>query len=101
MWEKGHDVFVLLTDSSGPSIDFYISELYCTQYFCFLGLFWDTVDMSVCLPSDKHLEIEQLAYSLLQTQPVTVHHIMSCFGQDQLLYQQTCTTLPIVSYHSE
>ena len=33
------------------------------------------------LPSDKLLEIWQLAYSLLKTQPVTVYQIMSLLGK--------------------
>ena len=43
----------------------------------FLGLCWEIVDMSVSLPTDKFLQIQHLAHSLLQRQPVTVHHIMS------------------------
>ena len=45
--------------------------------FSFLGLCWDTAHMSVSLPPDKLADIQQLALSLLQTQPVTVHQVMS------------------------
>ena len=44
--------------------------------FLFLGLCWDTVDMSVSLPYEKLLEIQQLAHSLLKRQPITVHQVM-------------------------
>ena len=43
-------------------INFWKSELHLTHYFSLLGLCWETVDMSVSLPSDKHIEIQQLAY---------------------------------------
>ena len=33
--------------------------------------------MSISLPNNKLFEIQLLALSLLQTQPVTVHHVMS------------------------
>ena len=39
------------------------------------------VDMSISLPCDKHFEIQQLALSMLQTQPVTVHHVKSFLGK--------------------
>ena len=38
------------------------SELSLMQHFTFLGLCWDTVDMSVSLPCDKPLPIQQLAH---------------------------------------
>ena len=37
--------------------------------------------MSVSLPPDKLADIQQLALSLLQTQPVTVHQVMSFLGK--------------------
>ena len=36
--------------------------------------------MSVSLPSDKLVEIQQLVHSLLQRQPLTVHQVMSILG---------------------
>ena len=33
--------------------------------------------MSVSLPSDKLIEIQHLAHSLLPRQPITVHHVMT------------------------
>ena len=77
-------------------INFSKSELFLTQHLCFLGLFWDTVDMSLSLPSDKFLKIQQLAHSLLQKQPATVHQAMSFLRQGQFLCQQTCTTSSIL-----
>ena len=40
--------------------------------FLFSGLCWNTVDMPVSLPSDRLIEIHQLAHALFQRQPVTV-----------------------------
>ena len=57
------------------------SDLYLTQTFCFLGLCWDTVHMSVSLSPDTLADIQQLALSLLQTQPVTVCQVMSLLGK--------------------
>ena len=37
--------------------------------------------MSVCVPPDKLADIQQLALSLLQTQHVTVHRVMSFLGK--------------------
>ena len=57
----------------GLHINFSKSDLCLTQTFCFLGLCWDTVCMSVSLPSDKLADIQQLALSFLQSQHLTVH----------------------------
>ena len=57
------------------------SELHLTHHFSVLGLCMDTVGMCVSLPPDKLDVIWQLAHSLLQTQPVAVHHIMSFLGK--------------------
>ena len=53
-------------------INFSKYELCLTLYYSFGGLCWDTVDMSVPLPSDKLLELHQLAhfcyrYNLIQS----------------------------------
>ena len=64
----------------GLHINFSKSDLCLTQTFCFLGLCWNTVHMSVSLPPDKLADIEQLAVSLLQSQHVTVHWVMSFLG---------------------
>ena len=53
-------------------INFDMSELYLTWHFCFLGLCWDTVAMSVSLPSVKLLKIQHLGHCLFQTWPFTV-----------------------------
>ena len=45
------------------------------------GLVLGTVGMCVSLSSDKN-EIQQLAHSLLWTQPVTAHHVMLFWGKD-------------------
>ena len=37
--------------------------------------------MSVSLPSDTLLKIQQLAHSLLQTQPVTFNQVVSFLGR--------------------
>ena len=62
-------------------INFSKSDLHLTQTFCFLGLCWDTVHMSVSLPPDKLADIQQLALSLLQTPHVTVCRVMSFLGK--------------------
>ena len=51
----------------GLHINFFKSYLHLTQTFCFLGLWWDTVHMSVSLPHDKLADIKELALSLLWT----------------------------------
>ena len=58
-------------------INFFKSDLCLSQTFCFLGLCWDTVLMTVSLPPDKLAHIQWLALSLLQAQHVTVHRVMS------------------------
>ena len=59
------------------------------------------MDMSVSLPSDKLLKIQQLAHSLLQTQPVNSPSDHVLFGKDHLLSKWTCTALLVVSFHLE
>ena len=66
---------------------------FVTQYVSFLGLYLNTLDMSVSLHSDILLEIWQLANTLLQTQSVSVSWVMS------FLCQWPCTASLIMSYH--
>ena len=42
----------------GLHINFSKSDLHLSQTFCFLGLCWDTVHMSVSLPPDKLADIQ-------------------------------------------
>ena len=74
------------------------SELWFNEHFWFLALFWDTVDMFVSLPSDKCLEIWQLAHSFLQTQPVTVWQVMSFYKTNFCTsrYTQQCQLLCVI-----
>ena len=67
----------------GLHINFSKSDHHLSQTFCFLGLCWDTVHMSVSLPPDRlnNMYIQQLALSLLQTPHVTVHRVMSFLGK--------------------
>ena len=65
----------------GLHIDFSKSVLCLTQSFCFLGLCWDTVHMSVSLPCDKLADSQKVALSLLWTQHVTVCRVMSFLGK--------------------
>ena len=65
----------------GLHINFSKSDLCLTHTFCFLGLCWDTVHMSVSLPPDKLADIQQLALSLLESQYVTVCRVMSFLGK--------------------
>ena len=45
------------------------------------GVCWDTVNMPLSLPPDKLADVHQLAFSLLPTQPVAVHHGMFLLGK--------------------
>ena len=65
----------------GLHINFSKSDLCLSQTFCFLGLCWDTVHMSVSLPPDKLTDNQQLALSFLWTPHVTVHKVMSFLGK--------------------
>ena len=65
----------------GLHINFSMSDLHLSQTFCFLGLCWDTVCISVSFPPDKLADIQQLALSLLQTSHVTVHRVMSILSK--------------------
>ena len=65
----------------GLHINFSKSDLCLSQIFCFLGLCWDTVHMSVSLPPDKLANIQQLALSVVWTPHVTVHRVMSILGK--------------------
>ena len=65
-----------------------------TQHISFLELFWDTLQMSVSLPSNNLLEIQQLAHSLLQTVCYrSSGHVF--FGQGQFLCWHIYKTLSI------
>ena len=56
-----HFWFFLLYTLISPSLHFTLLNV-----FVFLGLFWDTVDRPVSVPSDKLHAIQQLALSLCQ-----------------------------------
>ena len=90
--------FVHLLVHLGSHINFSKSELHLTLHFSSLGLYWDSVGMSVSLPSDKLFEMQKLAYSLLQGQTCYSPSVYVLSGQDQHLCQWTCTTLPVVSF---
>ena len=68
----------------GFHINFSKSDLCLSQTFCFLGLCWDTVCMSVSSPPDKLADIQQLALSLLQSQHVTFCKVMSFLGKTKV-----------------
>ena len=63
--KRAHSFLCSLLVCLGLYINFF------SYTFCFLELCWDTVHMSVYLPPDKLADSQQLALSLLQTQPVT------------------------------
>ena len=65
----------------GLHINFSKSDLHLSQTFCFLGLCWDTIHISVSLPPDKLADIQELALSFLCTLHVTVHRVMSFLGK--------------------
>ena len=78
---RAHSFLCSLLVRLGLHINFSKSDLCLTQTFCFFGLCWDTVHISVSLPPDKLADIQQLALSLLQSQDVTVHQVMSFLGK--------------------
>ena len=51
--KRAHSFLWFLSVYLGLHIKFSKSDLCLTQMFCFLGLCWDTVHMSVSLPPDK------------------------------------------------
>ena len=59
--KRAHSFLCSLLVRLGLHINFSKSDLHLTQTFCFLGLCWDTVHMSVSLPPDKLADIQQLA----------------------------------------
>ena len=79
--KRAHLFLCSLLGCLGLHINFSKSDLCLTQTFCFLGLCWDTVHMSVSLPPEKLADIQQLALSLLQTKHVTFHRVMSFLGK--------------------
>ena len=79
--KRAHSFLCSLLVHFGLHINFSKSDLHLTQTFCFLGLCWDTVCMSVSLLPDKLDGIEQPALSLLQNEHVTVYQIMSILGK--------------------
>ena len=97
---RAHSFLCSLLVRLGLHINFSRSDLCLTQTFCFLGLCWDTVHMSVSLPPDKLADIWQLALSLLQSQHVTIHEVMSFLGKANL-YQWRLQTVALVLGHSE
>ena len=75
--QEGMIGFVFLLVCPGLHIDFSKCDLHLPQNSCFLGgLCWDTVNMSVSLPTDKLADIQKLALFLLQKQHVWF--IQSC-----------------------
>ena len=79
---RGHTCFLCsFLVHVGLHINFSKSDLCLSQSFTFLGLYWDTVHMSVSLPPDKLADIQQLALSLLWTPHVTVCKVMSFLGK--------------------
>ena len=79
--KRAYLFFCSLLFRLGLHINFSPSDIHLTQPFCFLGLCWDTLHMSVSLPPDKLADIQQLALSLLQSQHVTVCRVMSFLGK--------------------
>ena len=63
----------------GLYINFSKSELLLTQNFPFRPCVGIKLTC-LSLLSDKFIQIQQLAHALLQRQPVTVHQLMSFFG---------------------
>ena len=75
-----------------PSLD----SVSCSTFFL---LCWDTVAMCLSLSSNKLIDVQQLAHSLLQMYPITGHQVMFFFGKTTFcangyaqLYQLCCHT---------
>ena len=79
--KRAHLFLCSLLVCPGLHINFSKSGLCLSQSFTFLVLCWDTVCMSVSLPPDKLVDIQQLALSLLWTPHITVHKVMSFLGK--------------------
>ena len=79
--KRAHSFLCSLLVRLGLYINFSKSDLCHTQPFYFLGLCWETVCLSVSLPPDKLVDIQQLALSLLQSQHLKVHRVMSFLGK--------------------
>ena len=79
--KKLHSFLCSLFVRLGLHINFSKSDLNLIWTFCFLGLCWDTVCTSVSLPPDKLDDIQQLAFSLLQSQHVTVYRVILFLGK--------------------
>ena len=78
---RAHSFLCSLLVQLGLHINLSRSDLCFTNTFCFLGLCWYTVHMSVSLPPGKLPDIQQPALSLLQNQHVTIHRVMSSLGK--------------------
>ena len=61
--KRAHLFLCSLLVCLGLHINFSKSDHNLSQTFCFLGLCWDTVHMSISLPPDKLADIQQLAFS--------------------------------------
>ena len=73
----------------GLHINYSKSKLHLTQQLSFWGLCWNIVDMSVSLPSDKLIEIQELTHAFFTEASC---YNLSCyvlFRQDHLLSQWT------------
>ena len=101
VWESRDNLFVLPVGSLGQCIKFLNVIFITLSAFVFLGMFWNTVDMSVYLLSVKLFEIQLLTNTFLQTQPITVCQVLSFYGNTHFSAYGHTKTLPIVSYHSE
>ena len=56
--KRAHSFLCSLLVRLGLHINFFNSDLCLTQAFCFLGLCWDTVHMSVSFPLDRLADIQ-------------------------------------------
>ena len=98
---RGHSFLCSLLVYLGLHINVSKPDFCLIQTFLFWGLCLDTVHMSVSLPSDKLADIQQLALSFLQTQPVTVCQVISFLVKANFYANGHCQTTVIVSCHLE
>ena len=72
---------IRLLEDLGFSLNWEKSQLTPRQRFIYLGLQWDSRDLSVSLPGDKREELRAMADNLLRRMTVSARQLMSFLGK--------------------
>ena len=72
---------IRLLEELGFSLNWEKSQLTPRQRFIYLGLQWDSRDLSVSLPGDKREELRAMADNLLRRPTVSARQLMSFLGK--------------------